>query len=155
MEDFNTVIAQIKELLQKEPLDLPLIGSLLLQAVELMRKEVLFLFPPPPERQRTQKETKQQQQQQEEEPQDHSLSWLYSYTPKVGRPTGSPTLTLKEFFEQEIIPLHKEPNWIELAREVYERIQRGEFQIRSLRDFIAFLYAYMLYEEVEALSLTT
>jgi hypothetical protein len=34
------------------------------------------------------------------------------------------------------------------AREVRERILRGEFVIASLEDFIGYLYAYMLYEDI-------
>jgi hypothetical protein len=41
-------------------------------------------------------------------------------------------MTLREFFEKEIIPLHKETDWKEKAREVRERILRGEFVIAGL-----------------------
>jgi hypothetical protein len=57
-------------------------------------------------------------------------------------------MSLREFFEKEIIPLHKETDWEEKAREVRERILRGVFVIASLEDFIGYLYAYMLYEDV-------
>jgi hypothetical protein len=57
-------------------------------------------------------------------------------------------MTLREFFEKEIVPLHKERNWEEKAIEVRERILRGEFVVSSLEDFIGYLYAYMLYEDV-------
>jgi hypothetical protein len=60
-------------------------------------------------------------------------------------------MSLREFFEKEIIPLHKEIDWEEKAREVRERILRGEFVIASLEDFIGYLYAYMLYEDVPTL----
>jgi hypothetical protein len=70
----------------------------------------------------------------------------------VGRPPGrkdtAPRMTLREFFEKEILPLHKERNWEEKAKEVRERTLRGEFVIASLEDFIGYLYAYMLYEDV-------
>jgi len=74
---------------------------------------------------------------------------------RVGRPVGrkdaEPRMSLREFFEKEIIPLHKETDWEEKAREVRERILRGEFVIASLEDFIGYLYAYMLYENVPTL----
>jgi len=57
-------------------------------------------------------------------------------------------MTLREFFEKEIIPLHKETDWKEKAREVREKILRGEFVIKTLEDFIGYLYAYMLFEDV-------
>jgi hypothetical protein len=60
-------------------------------------------------------------------------------------------MTLREFFENEILPLHKETDWEEKAREVRERILRGEFVITGLEDFIGYLYAYMLYEDVPIL----
>jgi hypothetical protein len=70
----------------------------------------------------------------------------------VGRPPGrkdtAPRITLREFFETEIIPLHKEISWEEKARKVREKILRGEFIIAGLEDFIGYLYAYMLYEDV-------
>jgi len=60
-------------------------------------------------------------------------------------------MTLREFFEKEIIPLHKETDWEEKAKEVREKILRGEFVIAGLEDFIGYLYAYMLYEDVPTL----
>jgi hypothetical protein len=42
-------------------------------------------------------------------------------------------MTLREFFENEILPLHKETDWEEKAREVRERILRGEFVIAGFR----------------------
>jgi len=74
----------------------------------------------------------------------------------VGRPVGRkdtvPRMSLREFFEKEIIPLHKETDWKEKAREVREKILRGEFVITGLEDFIGYLYAYMLFEDVPTLS---
>jgi hypothetical protein len=71
---------------------------------------------------------------------------------RVGRPAGrkdtAPRMTLREFFENEILPLHKETDWEEKAREVREKILRGEFVITGLEDFIGYLYAYMLYEDI-------
>jgi len=70
----------------------------------------------------------------------------------VGRPSGkkdaAPRISLREFFEKEFLPLHKEINWEERAREVREKILRGEFVVKTLEDFIGYLYAYMLYEDV-------
>jgi hypothetical protein len=74
---------------------------------------------------------------------------------RVGRPVGrkdtAPRMSLREFFEKEIIPLHKEINWEEKAKEVREKILRGEFVITGLEDFIGYLYAYMLFEDVPTL----
>ena len=60
-------------------------------------------------------------------------------------------MSLREFFEKEVLPLHKETDWEEKAREIRERILRGEFVIASLEDFIGYLYAYMLFEDVPTL----
>ncbi|AAC07956.1 ScpA family protein [Aquifex aeolicus] len=83
-------------------------------------------------------------------------SFLWEYSPEVGRPKSSKgekpkILEWREFWKlsKERVPLHREPNWQEEAKRVYEEIKRGVFRIRNLRDFIAFLFAYMEYEEVQ------
>jgi hypothetical protein len=42
-------------------------------------------------------------------------------------------------------------DWEEKAKEVREKILKGEFVITGLEDFIGYLYAYMLYEDVPTL----
>ena len=85
-----------------------------------------------------------------------SLDWLYSYTPQIGRPKGkvdaeqSKKVSLKEFFQKEL-PLHRSRNvdWSKEAKRVYEEIKKGVFKIKSWIDLIAFLYAFMEYEDFE------
>lgn len=90
---------------------------------------------------------------------DLSLDWLYSYVPKVGRPSGAKvqkpgTLSRKEFWREtkKGVLLHREIDYSELAREVREKILKGE-PIKTLREFIAYLYAFMEFEDVPELSL--
>jgi hypothetical protein len=105
------------------------------------------------ERERQKRERGKAQSQEEEPIQEENLPCMHFV--RVGRPAGrkdtAPRMTLREFFEKEIIPLHKETDWEEKVREVRERILKGEFVITGLEDFIGYLYAYMLYEDVPAL----
>jgi hypothetical protein len=105
------------------------------------------------ERERQKREKGKAQTQEEELIQEENLPCMHFV--RVGRPPGrkdtAPRMTLRAFFEKEIIPLHKEINWEEKAREVREKILRGEFVITGLEDFIGYLYAYMLYEDVPTL----
>ena len=90
----------------------------------------------------------------EEEIASDTLEWLYDYSPNVGKPKGSvrvekpKKMSLRAFFKREV-PLHKETDWHFEAKRVYEEIEKGVFRIRSLRDFIAFLFAYYEYEDFE------
>ncbi|MFZ8859475.1 MAG: hypothetical protein ACO2PP_03100, partial [Thermocrinis sp.] len=148
------ILQKIKTLLQQEDIPFNEIMNLLLLAISLMKHELHSLLGIEEKLKEPQKREKPQPTEtQEEEPiQEENLPCVHFV--RVGRPAGSkdtaPRMTLREFFEKEIIPLHKERNWEEKAKEVRERILRGEFVIASLEDFIGYLYAYMLFEDVPA-----
>ena len=149
----NTYIEELKEVLEQEEIDFRLVGKLLELAVGELYRELLLLLGEKIERERQKRERGKTQSQEEEPIQEEDLPCPHFV--RVGRPPGrkdtAPRMTLREFFEKEIIPLHKETDWEEKAREVRERILRGEFVITGLEDFIGYLYAYMLYEDVPAL----
>ena len=145
----NIYIEELRTVLTQDEIDFRLVGKLLELAVGELYRELLLLLDGEIERER-QKRERGKAQSQEEEPTEENLPCVHFV--RVGRPAGrkdtEPRMTLREFFEKEIIPLHKETNWEEKAREVRERILRGEFVIVGLEDFIGYLYAYMLFEDV-------
>ncbi len=134
----------------QEEIDFRLVGKLLELAVGELYMELFLLLDGEIERERQKRERGKAQTQEEEPIQEEELPCVHFV--RVGRPPGRkdtvPRMTLREFFETEIIPLHKETDWEKKAREVRERILKGEFVIASLEDFIGYLYAYMLYEDV-------
>ncbi len=149
----NTYIEEIRKVLTQEEIDFKLVGNLLELAVGELYRELLLLLDGEIERERQKRERGKAQSQEEELIQEENLPCVHFV--RVGRPAGrkdtAPRMSLKEFFEKEIIPLHKETDWKEKAREVRERILRGEFVITGLEDFIGYLYAYMLFEDVPTL----
>ncbi|MFZ8860665.1 MAG: hypothetical protein ACO2PP_09230 [Thermocrinis sp.] len=149
----NIYIEELKKILEQEEIDFRLVGKLLELAVGELYRELLLLLKGEIERERQKREKGKAQTQEEEPIQEENLPCVHFV--RVGRPPGrkytAPRMTLREFFEKEIIPLHKETDWEEKAREVRERILRGEFVITGLEDFIGYLYAYMLYEDVPTL----
>jgi hypothetical protein len=149
----NIYIEELRKILEQEEIDFRLVGKLLELAVGELYRELLLLLGEEIERERQKRERGKAQSQEEEPIQEENLPCPHFV--RVGRPAGRkdtvPRMTLKEFFEREMIPLHKEINWEEKAREVREKILRGEFVIASLKDFIGYLYAYMLYEDVPTL----
>jgi hypothetical protein len=146
----NTYIEELRKILEQEEIDFRLVGKLLELAVGELYRELLLLLGEEIERERQKRERSKYQSQEDEPIQEEDLPCPHFV--RVGRPVGRkdivPRMTLREFFEKEVIPLHKEINWEEKAREVRERILRGEFLMASLEDFIGYLYAYMLYEDV-------
>ncbi|MFZ8861807.1 MAG: hypothetical protein ACO2PP_15080 [Thermocrinis sp.] len=136
--------------MRQEEIDFRLVGKLLELAVGELYRELLLLLDGEIERERQKREKGKVQSQEEEPTQEENLPCVHFV--RVGRPPGrkdtTPRMTLREFFENEILPLHKETDWEEKAREVMERILTGEFVIAGLEDFIGYLYAYMLYEDV-------
>jgi len=136
--------------LRQEEIDFRLVGKLLELAVGELYRELLLLLGEEIERERQKKERGKAQSQEEEPFQEENLPCVHFV--RVGRPVGRkdavPRMSLREFFEKEIIPLHKEISWEEKAKEVRQRILRGEFVITGLEDFIGYLYAYMLFEDV-------
>ena len=150
------ILQRIKTLLEEEDIPFNEIMDLLLLAISLMKEELYSLLglkeEKPKEPQKREKPNSTEPQ--EEEPiQEENLPCLHFV--RVGRPAGrkdtAPRMTLREFFEKEILPLHKETNWEEKAREIREKILKGEFALKTLDDFIGYLYAYMLYEDVPTL----
>jgi hypothetical protein len=146
----NIYIEEIRKVLRQEEIDFRLVGKLLELAVGELYRELLLLLGEEIEREKQKRERGKAQSQEEETIQEEDLPCPHFV--RVGRPPGRkdtvPRMSLREFFEKEVLPLHKETDWEEKAREVRERILRGEFVIVSLADFIGFLYAYMLYEDV-------
>jgi hypothetical protein len=149
----NIYIEELKKVLAQEEIDFRFVGKLLELAVGELYRELLLLLGEEIERERQKRERGKAQTQEEELIQEENLPCMHFV--RVGRPPGrkdtAPRMTLRAFFEKEIIPLHKEINWEEKAREVREKILRGEFVITGLEDFIGYLYAYMLYEDVPTL----
>ncbi len=146
----NAYIEEIRKILAQEEIDFRLVGQLFELAVGELYRELLLMLGEEIERERQKKERGKVQTQEEELISEENLPCVHFV--RVGRPVGkkdtAPRMSLREFFETEIIPLHKETDWEEKAREVREKILRGEFVIASLEDFIGYLYAYMLYEDV-------
>ena len=146
------ILEEVRLLLQEEDIPFREVMDLILLAISLMKEELYFLLGLKEKLKAFQKREKQKPSEaQEEEPiQEEDLPCVHFV--RVGRPPGRkdavPRMTLREFFEKEVLPLHKETNWEEKAREVRERILRGEFVIKTLEDFIGYLYAYMLFEDV-------
>ncbi len=149
----NIYIEELKKILEQEEIDFRLVGKLLELAVGELYRELLLLLDGEIEREKQKRERGKVQTQEEEPIQEENLPCVHFV--RVGRPAGrkdtAPRMSLKEFFEKEIIQLHKETDWEEKAREVREKILRSEFVITGLEDFIGYLYAYMLYEEVPTL----
>jgi len=146
----NVYIEELRKILEQEEIDFRLVGKLLELAVGELYRELLLLLGGETKGERQKREKAKPQSQEEEPIQEENLPCPHFV--RVGRPAGRkdmvPRMTLREFFEKEAIPLHKEINWEEKAQEVRERILRGEFLMASLEDFIGYLYAYMLYEDV-------
>ena len=145
-------LQKIKSLLEQEDIPFNEIMDLLLLAIDLMKHELYSLLGIEEKLKTPQKREKPPptETQEEESIQEENLPCVHFV--RVGRPAGrkdtAPRMTLREFFENEILPLHKEISWEEKAREVREKILKGEFVIASLEDFIGYLYAYMLYEDI-------
>ena len=130
----NTYIEELKKVLEQEEIDFRLVGKLLELAVGELYRELLLLLGEEIEKERQKRERGKAQSQEEEPIPEEALPCPHFV--RVGRPPGrkdtAPRMTLREFFEKEIIPLHKETDWKEKAREVRERILRGEFVIAGL-----------------------
>jgi len=146
----NIYIEELKKVLEQEEIDFRLVGKLLELAVGELYRELMLLLGEEIERERQKRERGKAQSQEEEPIQEENLPCVHFV--RVGRPPGRkdavPRMSLREFFETEIIPLHKEISWEEKAKEVREKILRGEFVIAGLEDFIGYLYAYMLFEDI-------
>jgi hypothetical protein len=146
----NIYIEEIRKILTQEEIDFRLVGKLLELAVGELYRELLLLLGEEIEKERQKREKGKAQNQEEELISEEDLPCPHFV--RVGRPAGRkdavPRMSLREFFEKEVLPLHKETNWEEKAREIREKILRGEFVLKTLEDFIEYLYAYMLFEDV-------
>ena len=151
-ESVEEILKEIRLLLQEEDVPFREIMDLLLFAISLIKEELYSLLGLREQLKAIQRrERHQSSETQEEEPiQEEDLPCVHYV--RVGRPAGRkdavPRISLREFFPAEIIPLHKEISWEEKAREVREKILKGEFVLTSLKDFVGYLYAYMLYEDI-------
>jgi hypothetical protein len=155
VEDIKSVeeiLEEIRLLLQEEDIPFREIMDLLLLAISLIKEELYSLLGLKEKLKTIQKKGRSQPSEAQEEDFLPNEDLPCVHFVRVGRPAGRkdtvPRMSLREFFEKEIIPLHKETDWKEKAREVREKILRGEFIIAGLEDFIGYLYAYMLYEDV-------
>ncbi len=146
------ILQKIKALLEEEDIPFNEVMDLVFLAISLMKHELYSLLG-------IEEKLKERQKRESPPPTEIQEEELISeedlpcvHFVRVGRPVGrkdtAPRMSLREFFEKEIIPLHKETDWEEKAREVREKILRGEFVITGLEDFIGYLYAYMLFEDV-------
>ncbi len=137
-------------------------GRFLEATAKLLKLQIEEIFPKPkPEKKRiTIKEVRDVLVDTENnyEP-EYDLSWLWEHEVKVGRPSGAKDrverkLSWKEFWDiaQEDIRevLHEQIDYRQLAEEVRSKVLRGE-SIRTLREFIAYLHAYMEFEDVPEL----
>jgi hypothetical protein len=146
------ILEEVRLLLQEEDVPFREVMDLLLLAISLIKEELYSLLGLKEKLKTIQKRDRHQpsETQEEETIAEEDLPCVHFV--RVGRPAGrkdtAPRMTLREFFEKEIIPLHKETDWEEKAREVREKILRGEFVLKTLEDFIGYLYAYMLFEDV-------
>jgi hypothetical protein len=149
------ILEEVRLLLQEEDIPFREVMDLILLAISLMKEELYSLLGIKQQLKTLQKREKQKPTESQEEEPIPEEALPCPHFVRVGRPAGrkdtAPRMTLREFFEKEIIPLHKETDWKEKAREVREKILRGEFVITGLEDFIGYLYAYMLYEDVPTL----
>ena len=155
MESVEEILEEVRLLLKEEDIPFREVMDLILSAISLIKEELYSLLGLKEKLKALQRREKSQpsETQEEELIQEEALPCVHFV--RVGRPAGRkdavPRMSLKEFFEKEILPLHKEINWEEKAREVREKILKGEFVITGLEDFIGYLYAYMLYEDVPTL----
>jgi len=138
-------------------------GRFLQACTKLLKLQVEKIFPAPkPERKRiTIKEVRDVLVDTENNYEsEYDLSWLWEHEVRVGRPSGAKDrverkLSRKEFLEiaqkdlKEV--LHEEVDYHKLARKVRDKILRGE-PIKTLREFIAYLHAYMEFDDVPELS---
>ena len=130
-------------------------GRFLEASTKLIKIQIEKIFPrPKPEREKiTIKEVREVLVENEDNYElEYDLSWFYDYSPKVGRPTGvrnskERKLTLNEIITELKNAFHEEVDYKALARQVREKLLKGG-KIESLTEFIAYLHAYMEFEDV-------
>lgn len=134
-------------------------GRFLEATAKLLKLQIEEIFPEPKlERRRiTIKEVRDALADTENsyEPQ-YDLSWLWEHEVKAGRPSGAKDKKRRSNWRKvwesaEEALFHREKDYQTLAREVREKILKGE-PVKTLREFIAYLHAYMEFEDVPELS---
>ena len=147
-QEFWKLYNRAKEILQSEDIDFRELGRILLKLTEYLKQELLEIFPPPSPAGKSPQIKPKEPPPPPQEPQTKILDFgfLYEYVPKVGRPAGSKTSSPKEFF-QEPIPLHKSVDYVEKARQIIQLLHQNRFELKTIQDFIALLYAYQLFED--------
>jgi hypothetical protein len=119
----NAYIDEIRKILAQEDIDFRLVGKLLELAVGELYRKLLLLLDGEIERERQKRERGKNQTQEGEPIQEEDFPCPHFV--RVGRPAGrkdtAPRMTLREFFEKEVLPLHKETDWETKAREVREK----------------------------------
>ena len=170
LDPFDIDLGYLIELFRKEAEDLKEweyfeeAGRFLEAVTKLLKLQIEDIFPrPKPERKKiTIKEVREALVENEDNYKpEYDLSWLWEHEVRVGRPSGSKDrqerkLTWKEFWSQtESVPLHRETDYQRLAEEVRSLLKEGRFRIRTLTDFIAYLHAYMEFEDVPDLSISS
>jgi len=130
-------------------------GMFLEAAAKLLKLQVEEFFPETTERKRVTLERVREVLTDESESPDYDTSFLYDYTPRIGRPAGVQNKQGRKPSQgglpltAESVPLHREVNYYELARSLREQyLQTGKIEINSLRDFLAYLFAYLEYEDI-------
>jgi hypothetical protein len=122
------ILEEVRLLLQEEETPFREVMDLLLLAISLMKEELYSLLGLKERLKVIQKRERHQpsEPQEEESIAEEDLPCLHFV--RVGRPAGrkdtAPRMSLKEFFEKEVLPLHKETDWEEKAREVRENSKR-------------------------------
>ena len=127
-------------------------GRFLEASASLLKLQIATLFPSSTKK-ITIKEVKEVLLEEKTES-DYDLSFLYDYSPKIGRPAGSGSSKPRntEPVKAEVIPLHRQVDYKELAKEVRRKILEGKFKVNTITDFIAYLFAYFEFEDVPELS---
>ncbi len=165
LDPFDIDLEYLIELFRKEAEDLKEweyfeeAGRFLEASTKLIKLQIEEIFPrPESEKKRiTIKEVREALAGSEDTYPEYDLSWLWEHEVRVGRPSGAKDgqdrkLTWKEFWDQaENVPLHKGIDYRKLAEQVRKLLKEGRFRIRTLTDFIAYLHAYMEFEDVPEL----
>ena len=170
LDPFDIDLGYLIELFRKEAEDLKEweyfeeAGRFLEASTKLIKLQVEDIFPKPkPDRRKiTIKEVREALVENEDnyEP-EYDLSWLWEHEVKVGRPTGAKDRQERKLTGKELQVdyqklagerdmkgvLHEQVDYQRLAQEVREKVVRG-IPIRTLREFIAYLYAYMEFGDV-------
>ena len=166
LDPFDINLGYLIELFRKEAEDLKEweyfeeAGRFLEASTKLIKLQVEGIFPKPkPERKKiTIKEVRDVLVGNEDACEsEYDLSWLWEHEVKVGRPARSKgmqerTPAWRELWTQvENIPVHRTTDYCKFSERIRHLIKEDKFCIRTLTDFIAYLHAYMEYEDIPEL----